>query len=325
MICHPPILSESKRRLYEKLYHDLGQTIHTCLQAEDVHEIMLNPDGQLWIDSATQGLRQIGHLSVTQGFSIIHDLAGIQGFVVDQHHPQLEADLPFFKTMQGERFTGQVPPIVSAPCFTIRKKSHRVFSLEDYVESQRLTPKQAEVLKNLVAERKNILVCGGPGSGKTTVTNALISEAVKCDPSQRLVILEDVPELQCKASNQVSLLTSASIKLTGLLRAAMRMRPDRILIGEIRGAEALDMLKAWNTGCPGGICTVHANGAIEAIQRVIDLAMEAGLTTAPVQLVLHTIDVVVSVQRKGNQKGFIKDILTVETYQNDQFSFKALG
>ena len=120
------------------------------------------------------------------------------------------------------------------------------------------------------------------------------------------------------------MLTSETVKLTNLLRSAMRMRPDRILIGEIRGGEALDMLKAWNTGCPGGICTVHANGAMEAIQRVMDLAMEAGLTAPPIQLVLHTIHAVVSVKRNGNQKGFIDDILTVETYQNDKFSFKAL-
>jgi Flp pilus assembly CpaF family ATPase len=121
------------------------------------------------------------------------------------------------------------------------------------------------------------------------------------------------------------MLTSETVKLTGLLRAAMRMRPDRILIGEVRGAEALDMLKAWNTGCPGGICTVHANGSVEAIQRIIDLAMEAGLTVPPVQLVLHTIHAVVSVSRKGNQKGFIDNILTVETYQDGKFSFKPLG
>jgi len=320
-----PIPSESKRRLYEKLYDDLGQTIHDSLQDEDIHEVMLNPDGKLWVDSAKKGLIPRCELNPTQAFAIIHSLAGIHNFVVDQYSPQLEADLPFFKTMQGERFTAQVPPIVSHPCFSLRKKSHAVFALEDYVTSKRLTIKQLEVLKNLIHERKNILVCGGPGSGKTTVTNALILEAVKSDPNQRILILEDVPELQCKASNVVAMLTSETIKLTGLLRSAMRMRPDRILIGEVRGSEALDMLKAWNTGCPGGICTVHANGAVEAIQRMIDLAMEAGLTVPPVQLVLHTIHAVVSVNRRGNQKGFINNILTVETYQDGQFSFKTLG
>ncbi len=320
-----PIPSESKRRLYEKLYDDLGQAIHECLQDEDIHEVMLNPDGKLWMDSATKGLVKIGHLNAMQAFAIIHSLAGIHGFVVDQYSPQLEADLPIFKRMQGERFTAQVPPIVSTPCFSIRKKSHIVFSLEDYIDSGRLTVNQAVVLKTLIEERRNILVCGGPGSGKTTVTNALILEAVKSDENQRILILEDVPELQCKASNVVGMLTSDTVKLTGLLRAAMRMRPDRILIGEVRGAESLDMLKAWNTGCPGGICTVHANGAVEAVQRIIDLAMEAGLTVPPVQLVLHTIHAVVSVKRIGSQKGFIDNILTVETYQDGKFSFKALG
>ncbi len=317
--------SESKRRLYEKLYEDLGESIHNALQDEDIHEVMLNPDGQLWLDSSSKGLIRYSHLSPRQTFAIIHSIAGIHGFVVDQYSPQLEADLPFFKSMQGERFTAQVPPIVSSPCFSIRKKSHQVFSLEDYVESKKLTLKQADVLKNLIHQRSNILVCGGPGSGKTTVTNALILEAIKSDQNQRILILEDVPELQCKAPNVVAMLTSDTVKLTGLLRAAMRMRPDRILIGEVRGAESLDMLKAWNTGCPGGICTVHANGAVEAIQRIIDLAMEAGLTVPPIQLVLHTIHAVVSVKRNGNQKGFIDNILTVETYQDGKFSFKTLG
>ena len=316
--------SESKRRLYEKLYDDLGQRIHACLQNKDVHEVMLNPDGQLWTDSPTQGFVKIGNLLPSQAFAIIHSLAGIHDLVVDQYNPQLEADLPFFKTIQGERFTAQVPPIVAGPCFTIRKKSPIVFSLDDYVNSERLTTKQADALKQLVQQRKNILVCGGPGSGKTTVTNALILEAVKSDENQRILLLEDVSELQCKASNVVAMLTSDNVKLTGLLRSAMRMRPDRILIGEVRGAEALDMLKAWNTGCPGGICTVHANGAMEAIQRIMDLAMEAGLTVPPVQLVLHTLHAVVSVKRNGNEKGFIDDILTVETYKNGKFSFKTL-
>jgi len=197
--------------------------------------------------------------------------------------------------------------------------------LDDYIQSQRITEHQAEVLCNLVKERKNILISGGPGSGKTTFTNALIVEAVKSDENQRFLILEDLPELQCSATNLVAMLTSDDVDMTGLLRAAMRMRPDRILIGEVRGKEALDMLKAWNTGCPGGICTVHANGAEEAVQRILDLAMEAGLTVPPIALVMHTVDVIVSITRNGSQKGFINEIMTIEEHKDGKFIFKKLA
>jgi type IV secretion system protein VirB11 len=168
-------------------------------------------------------------------------------------------------------------------------------------------------------------VCGGPGSGKTTFTNALISESVSCDPSQRFIILEDTPELQCTAPNKVSLLTSESVSMTTLLRTAMRMRPDRILVGEVRGSEALDMLKAWNTGCPGGLCTVHANGCEEAVQRISDLAIEAGLSHPPLSLIRHTIDVVVFVTKMGSSKGFISDICVLKDIHHEKFVFEKLA
>jgi P-type conjugative transfer ATPase TrbB len=318
-------ISETNKRLFEKLYHDLGNKI-TCLLADkNVNEIMVNPDGKLWIDSSIQGLTQQGELSNTESIAIIDGIAGIHNLVVNHHSPSLEAELPFYKSMRGERFTGQIHPIVTGPSFSIRKKSEIIYTLEDYVETKRLTETQLVILRELIKERKNILVCGGPGSGKTTVTNALIKEAVKNNQNQRFIILEDLPELQCTAPNKVSMLTSVDVNMTALLRAAMRMRPDRILIGEVRGGEALDMLKAWNTGCPGGICTVHANGAVEAVQRITDLAMEAGLTVPPIKLISHTVDAIISVIRKENEKGFIKEILSLGEYRNDTFQCKKMA
>lgn len=317
--------STSKQRLYEKLYQDLGSDLIAFLADKSIHEVMLNPDGKIWVDSPLEGLVHSGQMSVNQALSIICDVAGIHGLVVNTKNPRLEAEFPFFETLQGERFTAQISPLVAAPSFTIRKKSEVIFSLADYVTNGRLTMKQADVLKDLISKRQNILVCGGPGSGKTTVTNALISEAIEQDPDQRLLILEDLPELQCCAPNSVSMLANEQVNLTALLRTAMRMRPDRIIIGEVRGAEALALLKAWNTGCPGGICTVHANGAVEAVQRIVDLAMEAGLSQPPIGLVLHTIHAVVSVQRRDHQKGFIQEILTLGDYQDGKLSFETLA
>ncbi|MBS0358900.1 MAG: P-type conjugative transfer ATPase TrbB [Proteobacteria bacterium] len=320
-----PLLSEAKERLYSKLYQDLGDKIIGFLKDKDVHEIMLNPDGKCWIDHALEGLLFVCTLTEREATAIIQSIAGIHGCIVTKESPRLEAKLPFYKELQGERFTAQIPPIVPLPSFTIRKRSEHVFRLLDYIGSDRLTLKQLLILRELIRDRKNILVCGGPGSGKTTVTNALIVEAVQHNPNQRFVILEDLPELQCEAENCVSLVTSEQVDLQGLLRSAMRMRPDRILVGEVRGREALDMLKAWNTGCPGGICTVHANSALDAIQRIVDLAMESQLTSPPLSLVSHTIDAIVSVVRKGSQKGFIQEILSLGAYQDGQFTFTKLG
>lgn len=318
-------ITESKHRLYEKLHHDLGENILNYLLDKMVNEIMLNPDGCLWIDTMKTGMLSVGKLEESKALAIIQGIAGIHQFIVNQHHPRLEAELPMYGQLRGERFTALVPPVVSHPSFTIRKKSETVFLLDDYVASNRLLVSQADVLRSLIKARKNILVCGGPGSGKTTLTNALIAEAVSTDKSQRFLILEDLPELQCSAPNQVAMLTTNDINMTALLRAAMRLRPDRILIGEVRGFEALDMLKAWNTGCPGGICTVHANSAKDAIQRICDLTFEAGLIHPPTSLILQTIDAVVFVTHQNHQKGFIKNILSIEDYFDEKFVFKTLA
>jgi type IV secretion system protein TrbB len=315
---------ESQKRLYDKLDNDL-EKINGFLQDACVDEIMLNPDSTLWIDEVEKGVMCVGALSRAEALSIIYTIAGIHGLVVSHQNPHIETALPIYKHMNGERFTAQILPIVSSPSFCIRKRSRQRFALADYLRSSRITETQVHVLCRLVRERKNILVCGGPGTGKTTVTNALIAEAVKVDKTQRFLLLEDVPELQCAAENQVSMLTSREVDMTALLRDAMRMRPDRILIGEVRGREALDMLKAWNTGCPGGICTVHANGAKEAIQRILDLSMEAGLVVPPVGLVRHTIDAVVSVVRQGSEKGFVKEIISLGDDGNGGFVYKTLA
>ncbi len=317
--------TETHERLCKKLCHDLGDKIINFLEDKDIHEIMVNTNGELWIDSSRQGQIKAGDLKPSQSFSIVNTVAGIKGLVVSTHFPRLETELPYFFALQGQRFTGVIPPVVFSPCFTIRKRSENILVLDDYVKAKRLTNSEAKILRQLIHAKKNILVCGGPGSGKTTLTNALIHEAVKMDPRQRFIILEDVPELECHAHNSVAMLTSASTSMRDLLHAAMRMRPDRILIGEVRGAEALELLKAWNTGCPGGICTLHANSAEAAIQRLADLTMEAGLLHPPWALLQQTIDIVVAVVRQGHQKGFVEKIIALKGREHEQFLLETLA
>lgn len=317
--------TEIQVRLYQKLCDDLGSQILQHLQDPEVLEIILNPDGSIWIDSINNGQIKTGNLSISSAYSILNTVAGINGLVISFTHPKLEAKLPFYKNLRGERMTGSIPPIVSSPCFTIRKQYEGSFTLDDYIHSQRISLNQANLLRQMIKERKNILVCGGPGSGKTTLSNALIREAVNFNPQQRIVVLEDLAELQCSATNCVSMLTSENVSMRDLLHLSMRMRPDRILIGEVRGGEALDMLKAWNTGCPGGIGTIHANGAAEAVQRLLDLVQENSPGQIPLSLIQYTLDAIVSMRRQGYQKGFLHQIVALRGQHHEKFIFETLG
>jgi type IV secretion system protein VirB11 len=161
-----------------------------------------------------------------------------------------------------------------------------------------MTSGQADALRRAVVERSNILVAGGTSTGKTTLTNALLAEVAKTD--DRVVLIEDTRELQCAAPNLVALRTKDGVaSLSDLVRSSLRLRPDRIPIGEVRGAEALDLLKAWGTGHPGGIGTVHAGSALGALRRMDQLIQEA-VVTVPRALIAETIDLVAVLSGRGS-------------------------
>jgi type IV secretion system protein VirB11 len=160
-----------------------------------------------------------------------------------------------------------------------------------------MTDAQAAALKKAVIDRKNILVAGGTSSGKTTLANALLAEVAQQD--ERVILIEDTRELQCTAPDCVALRTKAGVvSLADLVRSTLRLRPDRIIVGEVRGPEALDMLKAWNTGHPGGIATVHANSAESALYRLEQLIQEV-VTTVPRRLIAEAIDTIVFISGRG--------------------------
>ena len=204
----------------------------------------------------------------------------------------------------GERFEGLLPPLVAAASFAIRKPAVAVFMLDDYVASGIMTGVQADALRLAVGSRQNILVAGGTSTGKTTLTNALLAEVAKT--SDRIVLIEDTRELQCAAPNLVALRTKDGIaSLSALVRSSLRLRPDRIPIGEVRGPEALDLLKAWGTGHPGGIGTIHAGSAIGALRRLEQLIQEA-VVTVPRALIAETINVVAVLAGRGAARRLVE-------------------
>ncbi|QHC34716.1 P-type conjugative transfer ATPase TrbB [Komagataeibacter xylinus] len=297
--------SESQARGISMLRTAMGSAIAGHLADPAVVEVMLNPDGRLWIDRLSEGLYDTGEIiTPADAERIVRLVAHHVGAEVHDEAPRVSAELP-----TGERFEGLLPPVVTAPSFAIRKPAVAVFTLDDYVEAGIMTNAQASFLRQVVAERKNILVAGGTSTGKTTLVNALLAEVAKTD--DRVVLIEDTRELQCAAPNLVSLRTRDGIvTLSELVRSALRLRPDRIPIGEVRGPEALDLLKAWGTGHPGGIGTLHAGTAIGALHRMEQLIQEI-VVTVPRALIAETIDVIAVLSGRGAQRR-LSELATVD-------------
>ncbi len=286
--------SEAVLRGTRMLRTALGPAIAGFLEDPSIVEVMLNPDGRLWIDRLSEGLADTGErLSPADGERIVRLVAHHVGAEVHAGSPRVSAELPG----TGERFEGLLPPVVAAPTFAIRKPAVAVFTLQDYVTAGIMTADQAEILRRAVTDRRNILVAGGTSTGKTTLTNALLAEVSKS--ADRVVLIEDTRELQCSAPNLVAMRTKDGVAtLSDLVRSSLRLRPDRIPIGEVRGAEALDLLKAWGTGHPGGIGTIHAGTAIGALRRLEQLIQEA-VVTVPRALIAETIDLVALLSGRG--------------------------
>jgi P-type conjugative transfer ATPase TrbB len=296
--------SESAERKRSMLHSAMGPAIAAALRDPLVVEIMVNPDGALRFDRLGDGRSDSGvRLEPGQVERIIRLVASHARSEVHAGAPLVSAELPPHGEGAGERFEGVLPPVSLAPCFSIRKPASRVYTLSDYVSDGIIAAEAARSLSLAVVERANILVAGGTSSGKTTLANALLAEMAHLD--ERVILIEDTRELQCAAADTVALRTrpaganmSGAVSMADLVRSTLRLRPDRIIVGEVRGREALDMLKAWNTGHPGGIATVHANNAVSALYRLEQLIQEA-VVGVPRQLIAEAIDMVVFIAGRG--------------------------
>ncbi|HXQ45765.1 MAG TPA: P-type conjugative transfer ATPase TrbB [Caulobacteraceae bacterium] len=288
---HHPVVTDRK---VAALRQAMGPVIASALADRLVVEVMVNPDGKIWVDRIGEGRSWTGHnLAAADADRILRLLADHAGEVVTRERPRISATLP----ETGERFQGAFMPVVASPAFAIRKRPEVVFTLTEYVEKGIMTACQAEVIREAAEAHQNMLIVGGTGSGKTTLANAILVEPAFA--RDRVVLIEDTAELQCSAEDKVQMLTKRTdppVTMTDLVRDTLRLRPDRIIIGEVRDGSALDLLKAWNTGHPGGLATIHANSAAEGLTRLEDLIGEV-TQRIPYRAIAQAINVIIYIER----------------------------
>jgi type IV secretion system protein TrbB len=291
-------IGEQERRFREKLKRELGPLVGGLLDDDLVIEVMLNPDGVVWVERLGEAMKAVGVMQPSAARSVLTTVAATLGTEVNREKPILECELP---VPGAPRFEALLPPLVRAPSFTIRRKATKIFTADDYVTAGIMSASQRRVIGDAVRNRLNILVAGGTGTGKTTLANAILHEISEVDPESRLVIIEDTGELQCAAKNKVEMRTRVGISMRDLLKVTMRMRPDRIIVGEVRDGSANDLIKAWNTGHPGGAATIHSNVAKPegALARLEDLVAEVVAGDARSRIG-EAINVIVTIAKTAN-------------------------
>lgn len=301
------------QRFLKLLETTLGPVILKYLNNDDVIEIMLNPDGHLVIDYlGGDKIVTDDIIPLAQSARILKLIATHSETTVTTDQPMLAAELP----IKNARFQGWIPPVVAQATFAIRKRALKIFTLDDYVKSGILKQAVKNKLVKAIEARKNIIVIGGTGSGKTTFSNAVLAEIAKSD--SRVLVLEDLPELQCSAADHVGMVTTDKVSMQDLVKGSLRMRPDRIVVGEVRDGSALDLLKAWNTGHPGGLCTIHANSVKGGIYRLRDLMLEV-VNNVPSSLITESVDILVFIERGKDGSRKIKEVAELVGEKNGDF------
>ena len=331
--------SDRDARLDQKLRRELGDGVLRLLADDRTEDICLNPDSSLWVKRMNERFERVGEMSPSQAQTALGTVAAMKGTVINHERPVLETELP----LDGSRFEGLVSPVVRHPVFAIRVRPRRVFRLDEYEASEIITRKDdprnrlrqrtrfldsirggqlshCEIIRAAIAEKKNVLIVGSTGSGKTTLVNAILDALAQIAPHDRVVSIEDTTELQCSVRNYVDLRAVGNASMLDCLRACMRLKPTRIVVGEVRGAEAHTLLKAWNTGHPGGAATVHANDGMSGLVRLESLIAEA--TMAPQQaLIAEAIDMVVFIDEEPDLAAGrkVREVLLVTGHENGRY------
>lgn len=334
---------EQDSRLQEKLRRELGPVVLGELQNPKTEDVLLNPDGMLWAKRAGEGFVELGSYNQQNAISAMGTIAAWHETVINYERPIVECELP----VDGSRFEGLIRPVVSGPTFAIRTKAQRIYTLSEYSQAGITSTKddplnhhrrtshsfvdevKAEgldhtgIIKKAIKEKKSILVVGATGSGKTTFANALLLEMAQVAPQDRILIIEDTLELQCDVRNHVQLKAFGNVTMLDCLKACMRLKPTRIVVGEVRGAEALTLLKSWNTGHPGGVATVHANDAQAGLKRLEALIAEA--TAAPSQtLIAEAVDLVVFIDEEARLTAGrkVREVMAVRGFDHTTMTYQ---
>jgi type IV secretion system protein VirB11 len=237
----------------------------SALEDPDVTELNVNPDGTVWVERFGCAMIQIGDIAAHRVESVLTTVASMLETKIGRDAPILEGEFP----IGGMRLIGILPPVVTRASVSLRRPAARIFTLDEYVDGKILRHDDAEVIRQAIRRRSNILVVGGTGSGKTTLVNALLHEIATATPDDRVAVIEDTRELRIASRNAIFLRTTLEADVTRLLRAAMRLHPKRIVVGEVRGPEADGLLLAWNSGHPGGVCTIHANSGEDGLHKLV--------------------------------------------------------
>ena len=303
-------------RTAEMMNRYLGEPVMNGFADERVTEIYVNPqDGRVRFDTRDEGKVDTGaRINPERVEQFLNAVADLHGLLLSGDNPQIQAELPK-ERFGGARLQGFLPPLSSGPSFIVRKPPAVIYPLSDYVRKGTLSPAGHELLTRAARSRWNVLIAGGTGSGKTTFANALLREITDRCPTERLVILEDTVELQCAAKDHLALRTTGQITLAQLVRHTLRAYPDRIIVGEVRGPEALDLLDAWSTGHPGGLGTFHAQDAPGALLR-LDRLCQRNSVPSQVELIAEAVDLIVVME--GTHAGRrVKDLVRIHGLHPD--------
>ncbi len=307
-------------RTQAKLKEDLGEQVLSALCNDEIYEVMLNNDGILWVDGF-KGMREYGTMTAAAAQSLINTVSSVAQRITNRNSPSFGGELwvEIGKELKLFRFQAFIPPVVSEPSFIIRKPAGQAIPLTEFVKDEIITEDQETMLIDAVRQRKSILVAGGTQSGKTTLTNAILDSLSKVTPEDRVVTVEDTLELKCNVKNWLRLQSTPDKSTNDLIFDAMRARPDRIIIGEVRGKEAHSLIKAWNTGHRGGICTIHANSCESALMRLEQLISEAQVNPVPGAIV-EAVNILVYIQKtnKGKKGRQVTSILELKGYDKDK-------